>query len=545
MALVTPMFLGIDLGTSSVKGVALGLGGETLAEAELPYAVSSPHPGWAEHDAETQWWGAAVEVIRRLLERLRDHAGPAAAGAIRAVGLSSLCPAFVPTDAGGRALRPAILYGIDARAHREMELLRPVIGDATLSASGSPLTTHSFLPKLVWLREHEPDVYRAAARLFTANGYLAWKLTGRHVMDRKTACSAGLLDLATFDWAHRLPQLAGVRSDWFGELVWPTEVVGSVTEAAAAETGLRPGTPVVIGTCDVVAEAVGAAVARPGDLLVVFGSSISFLMLTERLVRDPRLYASVFVGPGTYFTGGSTAAAGILTRWFVDQFGVPPGIAVSPAPEESLEEPLPAPQPRPASPAATATSPEEQLARAFAALARAAAAVPAGSEGLIVLPYWNGARTPIHDPAASGVILGLRSRHTAAHVYRALLESVAYDLRLCVEHLQAVGLPPRRIVCTGGGTRNRTWMQIAADVLGQELTCITKATAARGAAVLAAWGTGGWELHVPVPADAAVERYLAVPSPEHHRRYDEFYRVFRELFTAAQPFMRQVSALND
>lgn len=536
MALVERLLLGVDVGTSAVKGVLATPSGQIVAEAEVGHSVSMPRPGWAEHDAERTWWQGFVAVVRRLTEA----AGCRGEGTcpIAAVGLSALCPAMALVDENGELLRAAILYGIDTRAHREIDELQPVIGAGTLQASGAPLTTHSFLPKLLWLERHEPEVYRRTHRVMTANGYLAWRLTGRHVMDRKSACSAGLLDLSGYGLAVELARAAGIRHDWFGDLAWPTEVVGRVSSRAASATGLAAGTPVVIGTCDIVAEAVGAGLSRPGDLLAVFGSTLGFLLLTPDVVRDPALLASVYVQPGSFYVGGATGAAGTLTRWFVEQMTAR-GLLEARAEADSR------------------LTADGEL---FSRLEAQAGRIAAGSDGLLVVPYWRGARTPRNDPRAGGIVAGLRTEHTAAHVYRALLEGVGYEFRDCMEHLEEIGLEVAHVACAGGGVRNRLWMQIVADILGRRLDCHPGSRAPLGAARMAgagvgmlvleglagsreraAGGSGAGDRTWPAPADAGT--YAVDPVHRNVDRYARLYPLWQELAATARGVSRRLYEL--
>jgi xylulokinase len=357
------LLLGVDIGTSSAKGVLTTPDGEVVATAVREHAVSRPHPGWAEHDAGDVWWEGFAAVTRALLPR-------AGGTPIAAVGVSGIGPCALPATAAGEPLRPAILYGVDTRAVAEIEELTQRYGaEAIVERGGSPLTTQAVGPKLAWLRRHEPDVWRRTRRLFMAGSYLVHELTGRYVLDHHSASqSSPLYDSREHDWI----------GDWAEEiapglelppLAWPGEIAGTVTEAAAARTGLRAGTPVTAGTIDAWAEAVSVGVTEPGDVMVMYGTTMFLIEVLAERRTWPGLWGTVGVTPGTYDLAAGMATSGAVTDWLRALTGA--------AYEELVEE------------------------------ARAAGH---GAGGLVMLPYFAGERTPLFDPDARGLILGLDAR---------------------------------------------------------------------------------------------------------------------------------------
>jgi xylulokinase len=492
---VRELLLGVDIGTSGSKGVLATPGGEVVAVAERGHALSLPRPGWAEHDAEGVWWSDVRALCADLLGR--------AAGTVGAVGVSGIGPCLLPADAAGTPLRPAILYGIDTRATEEIESLTARFGrDDILARCGSPLTTQAVGPKLLWLRRHEPEVWRRTRRLLMASSFVVHRLTGEYVLDHHSASQSDpLYDLerGTWieDWAHEIAP--GVP---LPRLVWPADVVGRVTPSAAAATGVPAGTPVVAGTIDAWAEAASVGIRRPGDLMVMYGTTMFFVEVVEALRPHPAFWGTVGLFPGTKTLAGGMATSGALTSWFRDLVGGPD----------------------------------------YETLLAEAGAVPAGSDGLVVLPYFAGERTPLFDPAARGVICGLTLRHGRGHLYRSLLEATAFGVRHNLEQMRQIGGGGRRLVAVGGGTRGGLWTQIVSDVCGRPQDVPSVGTgAAFGDAYLAGVGTGLVAPDAPWnPVATTVE-----PDPRHRRRYDDLYRVYRELYPATRDQVHALARLQD
>lgn len=500
-------FMGIDIGTYSAKGVVVDESGAVLAYVEKPHELSVPGPGRAEHDADATWWGGFVTVCRELLAR--EGVDPTT---VAGVGCSAIAPAVVPLDTAGQPLRPAILYGIDVRAADEIALLNRTLGeDRILERTATRLSSQSAGPKILWLARHEPDVVAKTAAFASATSFLTYRLTGRLALDRYTATAfAPLFNVHELDWDAELASpISAVER--LPELFWATDVVGHVTVAAARETGLPRGVPVIAGTADAAAEAVSAGVSRVGDLMLMYGSSGFFILLTERLRPSPTLWPAVWLQPGLSVLSAGTSTAGALLKWFVNELG---------APAEAM--------------------PGEEVLGALSALA---AKVPVGAEGLVVLPYFSGERTPIRDPRARGVVAGLSLRHGRGHLFRAFLEATAYAIRHNVEALRASGEPIERVLSVGGGTRNRLWLQIVSDVTGLEQQVPRHgAGAALGGAFLAAVGVGA----VPGLGDIrSWVRFYEHVLPNHAAQpaYDDYYRVYQGLYQSCAAEVHELAAL--
>jgi xylulokinase len=429
------LLLGIDIGTYSSKAALVTPVGDVLRTAVVPHGIATPAPGHAEQDADAVWWHDLAALCRQLLDGAPYRGSDVAAVAVSAIG-----PCLLPLDEAGRPLRPGILYGVDVRAAEEIAELDALIGRAEIQRfSLMSLTSQAIGPKIRWLRHREPEVWRRTRRLTTASAYLVWRLCGEHRIDRHTASHCmPLYDPRTGTWDERYaPHVA--PTSMLPTPGWSDEVAGTVTRAAADATGLAIGTPVAIGAVDALSEAISVGVVRPGDLMIMYGSTTFFILVQDTPTPDERMWTVAGAYPGQFNLAAGMSTTGSLTRWFQDE----------------LARDLP---PRDAS-----------------ALFAAAARVAPGANGLVCLPYFSGERTPLNDPLARGVIAGLSLAHSRDHVFRAILEGVACGVRHNVETLAQLGAQVRRVVAVGGGAQTDTWLQIVSDVSGlrQQVPAIT------------------------------------------------------------------------
>ncbi len=474
-------FLGIDIGTSSSKGVLVDEDGTVVARGEVEHATSSPHPGWVQHDAEGVWWADFVALTRELLDGREPP---------NAVGVSGIGPVLLPADSDGRPLRPAILYGVDTRATAEIAELTDELGaEEILRRAGTPLSSQAVGPKWRWLARHEPEV-RAATRLFLmASSFLVHRLTGEYVLDHHSASQCDpMYDLDAADWAHDWAETVAPGLV-LPRLRWPTEIAGTVTEEAAAATGLRAGTPVTAGTIDAWAESVSAGVRDTGDTMVMYGTTMFLVQVTASPARHRNLWSTRGVSPGSFTTAAGMATSGAITAWLRELTG-----------------------------------------RGYDELVAAASEVPAGSRGLLLLPYFAGERTPIFDPDARGVVVGLTTAHGRAELYRAALEGIAHGVRHNLEvFAEADGPSSPRLVAVGGGTRGGLWTRIVSDVTGlaQDVPADTTG-AALGDAFLAAAAVGAADdVRAWNPVVETVQ-----PDAGRTALYDGFHRHYRDLYSA-------------
>ena len=481
--------LGVDIGTSSSKGVLVAADGTLLAQASRPHTVSSPHPGWFEHDADQVWWADFRDIVAELLAALADL--PGGPQPIDALAVSGIGPCLLPADAAGNPLRAAILYGVDTRATAQIaELTERLGGGIVLARCGSPLTSQAVGPKFAWLTEHEPQVAAATKRWFMASSFLTFRLTGEYVLDHHSASqSVPLYSPRTNAWIQEwCEQIApGVE---FPRLAWPTEIIGEVTAEAAAHTGLPEGLPVLAGTIDAWSEAAGVGVLQPGDSMLMYGTTMFLVHVTEAPHAFANLWGPTGLLPGSHCLAAGMATSGAVTSWLADLTGTD-----------------------------------------YAALTAEAATLPPGADGLLMLPYFAGERTPLFDPDARGVLAGLTLHHTRGHLYRAALEATAFGVRHNLETIALSGEEPNRYVAVGGGTTGGLWTQIVTDVIGRPQQ-IPRHTigAAYGDAFLAAVAAGNaaiGDIGAWNPVDHVVE-----PDPERHRRYTKLYQHYRELYPA-------------
>ncbi len=479
--------LGIDIGTFESKGVLVDHQGRIVAQAARPHEMIVPRPGWAEHRADKDWWGDFVFIAKALLATSKVNPQ-----AIKAIATSAIGPCMLPLDAADRPLMNGVLYGVDTRASAEIALLNAEIGgDTILQRCGNQLTSQSVGPKILWLRRNHPEIWKNTAKIVTSTTYLTWKLTGEHVIDHYTAANfSPLYDIAKQDWCFDLADIC--RPDQLPRLMWSSEIAGHVTAEAALETGLAPGTPVTCGTIDAAAEAVSVGVTTPGDMMMMYGSTIFIIEIAAHRLTDPRLWHAPWLFPGQHAAMAGLATSGTLTHWFRDQF--------------ARELPRDA---------------------AFATLTAEALATPPGARGLLCLPYFSGERTPIHDPLAKGAFFGLDLTHGRGELYRAVLEGIAAATRHITDTYAEVGSPPRRVLAAGGGTRNRPWLQATSDMTGlDQQVCRITTGASYGDAFLAALAIG----QVDAGDIAAWNPVEETITAAHHAAYARAYPLFLRLY---------------
>jgi xylulokinase len=407
-------------------------------------------------------------------------------------------------DRGGDVLRPAILWN-DQRTGAECDLIRRAVGpERLIEITGNDALTGFTAPKLVWVRDHEPDVWRRVAHVLLPKDYVRLRLTDDYALDKADGAGTLLFDLAARDWSPEVLAALGIDAGWMPPTWEGPEVTGEVSVAAASATGLRAGTPVVAGGGDQAANAVGVGVVSPGTMALSLGTSGVIFAATDRPIHEPRgrVHAFCHAVPGRWHMMSVMLSAAGSLRWFRD--------ALAPGTE-------------------------------FADLVAPAAEVPAGSDGLLFLPYLSGERSPHPDPLARGAFIGLTLSHDRRHLTRAILEGVAFGLRDGLDLMVEAGMPaPTQIRASGGGTASPLWRQILADVLDAEIATVdTTEGAAYGAALLAAVGAG-WYPSVDAATGALVSATpIAMPGPD-SARYAEAHAIYRDLYPALSPTFRRV-----
>jgi xylulokinase len=487
--------IGLDIGTTSTIGILVDDKGNALATASRESDLHSPHPNWAEGDPE-QWWRNACDILREL-----------AAGAperVAAVGVTGMLPAVVLLDADSRVLRRSMQQN-DARALDEIEAMRRAVDPGRfLERTGGSVNQQLVAPKLRWLEAHEPEVFKKIATVLGAYDLIAHRLTGARTVEHNWALESGLYDLHEERFTEELVRHAGIPLDVLPEMRRPHEVIGGVTREAAGATGLPAGTPVVAGCADHIASAFVAGVVGEGDLLIKLGGAGDILLAMDRPRADPRLFLDYHIVPGLYLTNGCMAASGSVLKWIAHNLAAGE-VAAARASGESV----------------------------YARLDRMAAEVPPGAGGVVLLPYFLGEKTPLHDPYAKGTIVGLGLHHGLPHIWRAALEAVIFGFRHHIEVFAEMGLGVRRIVASDGGAASDLWLQIAADALGAPVTRIDRHPGScLGAAYVALVGVGaieGWERIADYVAPGRTFTPDARASAAYHHAYALFRGTYERL----------------
>ena len=491
--------LGIDVSTTATKAILVDEAGSVVGIASSEYGFDVPAPLWSEQDPAL-WWTAAQDAIPRALA----SAG-LTGGDVEAVGLTGQMHGLVLLDAADEVIRPAILWN-DGRTQAECDAIRAAMGglEHLVEVTGNDALTGFTAPKLAWVRAHEPANWERAAHVLLPKDYVRLRLTGVHAMDKADGSGTILFDLAARDWSGEMLAALGIDPAWLPPTFEGPVVTGAVTAAAAAATGLRAGTPVVAGGGDQAANAVGVGAVVPGRVALSVGTSGVIFATTDRPLYEPhgRVHAFCHAVPNRWHMMSVMLSAAGSLRWFRDALA--PGVE-------------------------------------FGALVDAAAEIPAGSGGLLFLPYLSGERSPHPDPLARGAFVGLTLTHDRRHLTRAVLEGVAFGLRDGLDLMISAGTPvPAQIRASGGGTESRLWRQILADVLGAEIATVsTSEGAAYGAGILAAVGAG-WYSSVETASGALVSATpVAAPGPD-AAAYAEAHAKYRDLYPALAPSFHRV-----
>lgn len=487
--------LGVDIGTSSSKGVLVDAGGGILASATRAHDVDRPRTGWVEMDAAI-WWDEFVAISGELLAAVPD-------AEIVGVGVSGMGPCILLADEHDVPVRPAILYGVDTRSTVQIERLTRELGvDDITRIGGSTLTSQAGGPKIAWVADEEPAAWERARRLYMPATWLVRKLTAAYVLDHQSASQVSpLYDIEGECW----------HGPWWDRyaahveqptLQWAGDVAGEVTAEASALTGIPAGTPVITGTIDAWTEAVSVGAHEVGDLMLMYGTTM-FMVFTNgaETLRTPSIWTTAGAFAGTRNLAGGLSTSGALTAWLA-------GLTGADYPELLAE----------------------------------AETSGAGARGLLVLPYFAGERTPIQDPDARGVIAGLTLDHTRGDLYRAALEATALGVRHNVETMRAAGADILRIVAVGGGTQGRLWLQIVSDVTGlvQEVPATTIG-ASYGAAFLAATATAAPD-GTPVIADWNPISERIHPDEAVRPLYDALFDRYVRLYEGSKPVVHELAA---
>jgi sugar (pentulose or hexulose) kinase len=502
------LVIGIDSSTTSCKAIAWDPEGQAVAEGRASYSLLQPRPNWYEQDAET-WWDGTCATLRTLL----SHVGTAR---IDALCITHQRESFVPVDSQGHPLRNGVLW-LDERSRPQVAFLEKCVGkDRFHQTTGKPLTTNPSVTKIAWLTQHEPETAARTHKFLDAHAFLIHRLTGAFRTSLASADPMGLVDMRTDSWALDIIAEVGLRPDQFPELARPGQVIGVVSEKAAAATDLPAGLKVIAGAGDGQCAGLGANAAGGRRASLNLGTAVVSGIVSADYLANPAfrtLYAAV---AGKYFLETVIQGGAFTVSWLVEKLGGDLRDSGLYAPEDLLEA--------------------------------AAAEVPPGSLGLVVVPYWNHAMTPYWDPAASGITIGWTGAHGREHLYRAILEGIALEQRLLGEGLAAAtGQPIEEYVVLGGGSRSDLWCQIVADVTGVDVVrAVTSEATCLGAGILAAVAAD-WYPNIATAAQAMTGTAEGfAPDPETQAVYDRLYtEVYNPLFPTLQPLLHHLAEITE
>jgi xylulokinase len=497
---MTTKLLGIDVSTTGVKALVIDRDGAISDSFTSPLHLSNPQPLWSEQKPN-DWWQAAVNSIQHVV---RENAG----GDIAAIGLTGQMHGLVLLDEAGEVLRPSILWN-DQRCAAECDEIRARLGkERLIQISGNDALTGFTAPKIVWVRNHEREVYDRARHVLLPKDYLRYKLTSEYAMDKADGSGTLLFDLQRRDWSNELLDALDIPAAWLPPTFEGPAITSRITAEAAQATGLSEGTPVVAGGGDQAAQAVGVGAIRPGVVALTLGTSGVVFAATETplIEAQGRLHAFCHAVPERWHLMGVMLSAAGSLQWYRDAL----------YPNVSFQE-----------------------------LVNEAAEVAPGSDGLLFLPYLCGERTPHPDPLARGSWVGLTTRHTRAHLTRAVLEGVAFGFKDMFSLMQDVGLGEiDEVRVSGGGAKSNLWRQILADVLESELVTVnTTEGAAYGAALLAGVAAGVWPNVDRACAQTIRVSDRVTPSETNTARYAEMYRQYQSLYPALRTVSHSLSEI--
>lgn len=494
---MTSYFIGIDVSTTASKTLVIDTQGKVVACQTAAHPLSTPYPLWSEQNPQ-DWWSATCATLREVLKTIpAEH--------ITAIGLTGQMHGLVTIDQHGYPLRPAILWN-DQRSSEQCEKITRQLGaDFITQHLGSILLPCFITPKLLWLKENEPEIYKKIAHILLPKDYIRFRLSGEYATDVADGSGLGLMDIKKRAWSDILISAADIPEHWLPSLHESQHICAWVNAAAAAETGLKIGTPIVAGAGDQPAQGIGSGIVEPGAASLAVGTSGVMFSVTDQYKPDPqgRLNTFCHAVPNQWFYMGVTMSAAGSMRWLRDML----------APNTY-----------------------------YAALDKQAALIRHGADGLLFAPYLSGERHPHSDPFARGAWVGLTLRHGLAHMTRAVMEGVAFSLRDLLELLHLLGIHPSDLMISGGAANSSLWKKIIAEVMGLPLyTVNSNEGAALGAAILAAVGVKAWPDVFSACNDLIKKHNSEIPQPEGIAAYQKLYPLYRKLYPSLREIFQQLS----
>ncbi len=487
--------LGIDIGTTSTKTIVCNTNGKIIFSTSEEQNLYSDFPAWAEENPE-EWWENTQKTIKTIFKESEILADD-----IKAIGVTGMVPALVLLDKNDNILRRSIQQN-DARTIKELNYLRSKIDlNNHFDITGGSINQQLVGPKILWLKENEPEVYKSIDKIMGSYDYINFKLTGNHVIENNWALESGLLNIKKNTWEKKILDICDINEKWLGQIVKSDEIIGSVNKKVEELTGLKEGTPVVGGIADHVSSAFAAGLKEEGDLNVKFGGAGDILYSLDKLITDKRLFIDLHADPSRYMINGCMASSGSLLKWFTNEFCQYENEIV-----------------------------KDENKSIYDFMSDKAQDIPPGSNGVIILPYFLGAKTPLHNPQAKGVIYGLGLHHKKENIYRAIMESVAYGFKHHIEILKDLNLDIKKVIATDGGAKSPVWRQITADVLGESIYHIKEHTGSSiGAAFVAGKGINlfdNWDdIDKFIEIDSVTE-----PNEKNHNLYNKYYKLFRDIY---------------
>lgn len=495
--------IGIDLGTSSVKALLLNMSGRVLANQEVAYPLYSPRPGWAEQDPD-EWWRATQQALSQLSKNINDLNA-----IVIGIGLSGQMNGAVLLDEKFQSIRPAIIWA-DARTVAQCETINSRINREKLtSITGKIAVTGYTAPKLLWVRENEPENFRRVRHILLPKDFIRLRLSGELATDYSDASNTLLFDIHKGKWSPEILELLELAEEYLPKPVPSMTIIGKLTPIVAQSTGLQPNIPIIAGAGDSSAEAVGSGLVDEGPVLSVIGTAGNISATSHQTVIDPlgRIHTGSHVTEQLWILTGVQQAAGLSVRWLVKNLNMYREISIDGLAKDPYD-----------------------------VMIEQASTVSPGSEGLVYLPYLTGERTPHLDPLARGVFFGIDIRHNQAHFARAVFEGVAFAQREALDLLVNLGVPTDYLIAAGGGGRSPLWRQILANISNLPvMTSSNEHSAAYGAALLAATSVGAFG-NLEEACRVSVKLSLcATPQPEYYDCYERSYNTFRSIYQNLKP----------
>jgi xylulokinase len=503
--------IGVDIGTSGTKTVLFDEKGNTIASDLKEYDMYQPYPNWAEQNPE-DWWSAVALSIKEVIKKSGIDSVN-----ILGVGLSGQMHGLVLLDKEDKVLRPAIIW-CDQRTSEECAQITEIIGAKRLiEITANPALTGFTASKIMWVKNHEPEIYAKVSKILLPKDYIRYKLTGEFATEVSDASGMQLMDIAKRDWSCEVLEKLGIERSFLGKVYESQEITGRISKEAASLTGLSEGTIVVGGAGDQAAGAIGNGIVKEGVVSSTIGSSGVVFAYTDKVTIDPkgRVHTFCHAVPGTWHIMGVTQGAGLSLKWLRDNL----------------------------------CSSEKEASRlsgidVYDILSKEASLSKPGSEGLIYLPYIMGERTPHLDPFAKGVFFGITARHNKNDMVRAVMEGVAYSLKDCMDIIKEMGVEIKEVRASGGGGKSQLWRQIQSDMFQTQVTTINSSEGpALGVAILALVGVGVYSSVQEACDNIIKTRTIQQPIKENSIIYNKYHKVYKDLYIALKQQFQEISKI--